>query len=75
MVIPITIISKNDVQERRSREASGEPGQDSEPGYDLVSPIVIVIVVVMMLIFFKDDDGLPGAPLPPLQQSEDLYPR
>merc|ERR1719209_2105604 len=41
---------------RRSREASGEPGQDSEPGYDL------------------DDDGLPGAPLPPLQQSEDLYP-
>merc|ERR1719350_1703608 len=42
--------------ERRSREASGEPGQDSEPGYDL------------------DDDGLPGAPLPPLQQSEDLYP-
>merc|ERR1719285_111547 len=41
---------------RRSREASGEPGQDSEPGFDL------------------DDDGLPGAPLPPLQQSEDLYP-
>merc|ERR1719285_8997 len=41
---------------RRSGEVSGEPGQDSEPGYDL------------------DDDGLPGAPLPPLQQSEDLYP-
>merc|ERR1719331_137238 len=52
-------LQESDLEEepvRRSREASGEPGQDSEPGYDL------------------DDDGLPGAPLPPLQQSEDLYP-
>ena len=24
--------------------------------------------------FPQDDDGLPGAPLPPLEQSEDLYP-
>merc|ERR1719228_1297886 len=52
-------LQESDLEEepvRRSREVSGEPGQDSEPGYDL------------------DDDGLPGAPLPPLQQSEDLYP-
>ena len=34
------------VQVRRSREASGEPGQDSEPGYDLVSPIAIIVFII-----------------------------
>ena len=38
----------DNVQQRRSREASGEPGQDSEPGYDLVSPIVIIILVFII---------------------------
>ena len=44
----------DNVQERRSREASGEPGQDSEPGYDLVSPIAIIILV------FITSDSEPG---------------
>ena len=58
-----------EVFQRRSREPSGEPGQDSEPGYDLVTaagPMKIYICP-------QDDDGLPGAPLPPLDQG-DLYP-
>ena len=36
----------DNVQQRRSREASGEPGQDSEPGYDLVSPIAIIVFII-----------------------------
>ena len=32
-----------EVVERRSREPSGEPGQDSEPGYDLVRKCTFLI--------------------------------
>ena len=53
IVINIMItFSNDDVQVRRSREASGEPGQDSEPGYDLVRPILIIIILIAIVIVF-----------------------
>eukprot|EP00092_Neocalanus_flemingeri_P017260 GFUD01018663.1.p1 GENE.GFUD01018663.1~~GFUD01018663.1.p1 ORF type:complete len:1094 (+),score=426.85 GFUD01018663.1:58-3339(+) len=57
---------REDEVEEGSNDESGERRLElSEPGYDLVK---------QNTFRNKDDDGLPGAPLPPLNQEVELYP-
>eukprot|EP00092_Neocalanus_flemingeri_P004682 GFUD01005046.1.p1 GENE.GFUD01005046.1~~GFUD01005046.1.p1 ORF type:complete len:981 (-),score=378.58 GFUD01005046.1:1508-4450(-) len=57
---------REDELEEGSNDESGERRLElSEPGYDLVK---------QNTFRNKDDDGLPGAPLPPLNQEVELYP-